>query len=899
MLAYNNDERDLDNLLYLLNRDNPNLINLQQIKQDVEYIFSNFHQKMTNYKIDPNFTEFVKANIRNKNINDKIIIMMMVNKLLFHYVPRKIQIISLLLMIYNTKPSGLIEEVKTGEGKSLIIMFEATLKALEGRKVDILTSSPVLAERDGKMFKPFYETFGLTCDYCHDDIDKNNQSLNYKCYEADIVYGTILSFAGDYLRTNFIGTKGRGYRNFDIIIIDEIDNICLDNIMNQTELLDNFKGYKFLEFIYLYIYYNLQQILSEFSKYNNNKYEIPFFRNNQIKIIKKLLNKFNEFYDRNLITKEIKFPPHLHDFIQNRKKDWCTNAFEAVINYQVNKHYLIAKDEQYGFDTIKPIDFSNTGVIQENTIWCGLHQFLEIKHGLRLTEENLNSCFISNLCFFKLYKQRYGLTGTIGSLKTQETLKDIYDLEVIFIPTFREGKFHFNPKTDFCCFEKQEIFYNNLLKDICEKHNQGRAILVIMKFIMQVNIIKKKLLETNYINPNDIIIYDRNDDPNKSAFLQKEVGPRKIILSTNLSGRGTDILITQECEKNGGLYVILTFKAESERIEKQALGRAARKGEQGSGKIMLLGNITYENLKKLRDNAENQKFDYLMKCFKLKTMFFQNLFEKFCLELNILKNKNASKKQILDIKEKWGLFLVSNNLDKMEEKEVLKDINDNYFHNDKNTAILKAEIIKNGFDKNNNYNIIQNNFNNFIREIFYNMNEYNYINPFVVIMDFEEKNFELSQKMCNSLSLGAIYMQIYKKITTQKKKIDMATIQEIENKFNNLLSNVNTLISQYNKYENLITNIQYPDQRRELLQQNQEKISYLQEFKNNLEENIENIDIIKQNVPKKKSIYTNEVSLKLGEIKSQFKDIKKYFLDFGLFNTFFIQINNYDMCGLF
>ena len=109
MLAYNNDERDLDNLLYLLNRDNPNLINLQQIKQDVEYIFSNFHQKMTNYKIDPNFTEFVKANIRNKNINDKIIIMMMVNKLLFHYVPRKIQIISLLLMIYNTKPSGLIE----------------------------------------------------------------------------------------------------------------------------------------------------------------------------------------------------------------------------------------------------------------------------------------------------------------------------------------------------------------------------------------------------------------------------------------------------------------------------------------------------------------------------------------------------------------------------------------------------------------------------------------------------------------------------------------------------------------------------------------------------------------------------------------------------------------------
>jgi preprotein translocase subunit SecA len=178
---------------------------------------------------------------------------MIINRYLFGYVPRKIQIISLLFMIYHNNSNGLMEEVRTGEGKSLIIMFEATLKALEGKKIDILTSSPVLAERDSEMFKKFYETFGLTCDYCHED-GENNQNLNYKCYEADIVYGTVLSFAGDYLRTNFIGTKGRGYRKFDIIIIDEIDNICLDNIMNQTELLDNFKGYKLLEYIYLFIY---------------------------------------------------------------------------------------------------------------------------------------------------------------------------------------------------------------------------------------------------------------------------------------------------------------------------------------------------------------------------------------------------------------------------------------------------------------------------------------------------------------------------------------------------------------------------------------------------------------------------------------------------------------------
>ena len=619
MQNYKNDERDLDKLLELINQNNSNLTSLQNIKRDVEYIFYNFYNNMSTYNIDPNFTDNIQKTIRYKGIKDKIIIMMMVNKFLFGYVPRKIQIISLLFMIYHNNSNGLMEEVKTGEGKSLIIMFEATLKALEGEKIDILTSSPVLAERDSKMFKKFYETFGLTCDYCHED-GENNQNLNYKCYEADIVYGTVLSFAGDYLRTNFIGTKGRGYRKFDIIIIDEIDNICLDNIMNQTELLDNFKGYKLLEYIYLFIYHNLQIILSEFAKHNNNKFEISYFKRNQINIIKKLLETFNEFYNRNLITKEIKFPSHLYDFIQNKKKDWCNNAFDAIINYQINKHYLIAYDEKYGFDTIKPIDFSNTGVIQQDSVWAGLHQFLEIKHGLRLTEENLNSCFISNLCFFRLYKKRYGLTGTIGSSKTQETLKKIYNLDVIFIPTFRESKFKFG----FCCIENQENFYINLLNEICQKYNQGRAILVIMKYISQVNIIKQKLIESN-INLNDIFIYNRDDDPNQSAFLKNKIGPKKIILSTNLSGRGTDIIINEECEKNGGLHVILTFKAESERIERQALGRAARKGEQGSGLIMLLGKITYEDLKKSRDEAENQKFDYLMNNFKKRTIFFSRI----------------------------------------------------------------------------------------------------------------------------------------------------------------------------------------------------------------------------------------------------------------------------------
>ena len=105
----------------------------------------------------------------------------------------------------------------------------------------------------------------------------------------------------------------------------------------------------------------------------------------------------------------------MHDYILLRKKEWCRNAFEAKYEFKKNKQYIISDDE-YGNKVIKPIDYFNTGVTQQNSVWPGLHQFLELKEGLKLIPENLNSCYMSNLTFFKKYKNNngnniYGLTG--------------------------------------------------------------------------------------------------------------------------------------------------------------------------------------------------------------------------------------------------------------------------------------------------------------------------------------------------------------------------------------------------------------------------------------------------------------------------------------------------------
>ena len=145
-----------------------------------------------------------------------------------------------------------------------------------------------------------------------------------------------------------------------------------------------------------------------------------------------IINKLVEISKKFLVNNKIKpgnekiyYPEYLDEFIENRLKDWCNAAFSAIFDYEINKNYIINKDKNNN-DVIQPIDFSNTGIIRQNSVWNGLHQFLQIKHGLRLTEENLSSCFISNLIFFKLYKNLYGITGTLGSLKTQEAIKEIY-----------------------------------------------------------------------------------------------------------------------------------------------------------------------------------------------------------------------------------------------------------------------------------------------------------------------------------------------------------------------------------------------------------------------------------------------------------------------------------------
>lgn len=424
MISSNAGKKSLELLFQEINISIELKKNIQQIYNQIIGIYEKLYKNYSIENIQKEIRDFIIP--KKRSIIYTIASMIRVIELEFHFILREIQIISLIICILNNHNNGLIEEIKTGEGKSLIIALLAIIHCLDGKKVDILTSSSVLAERDSLDLKKIYSYYHLSTDYCkiNNKIDENNDK--YDNYNADICYGDSLSLEGDILRSEFLGEIGRGNRPFDCIIVDEIDNLCIDNIKNQTELIDNFPGFKFLEYFYLYIYNALQKIIS--NKEIDKKDQLV-----RMNIINKLVEISKKFLVNNKIKPEnekIYYPEYLDEFIENRLKDWCNAAFSAIFDYEINKNYIINKDKNNN-DVIQPIDFSNTGIIRQNSVWNGLHQFLQIKHGLRLTEENLSSCFISNLIFFKLYKNLYGFTGTLGSLKTQEAIKEIYNIELV------------------------------------------------------------------------------------------------------------------------------------------------------------------------------------------------------------------------------------------------------------------------------------------------------------------------------------------------------------------------------------------------------------------------------------------------------------------------------------
>lgn len=181
-------------------------------------------------------------------------------------------------------------------------------------------------------------------------------------------------------------------------------------------------------------------------------------------------------------------PSHLKEYAANSMNKWIDNAVFAGFYCQVDKQYLIKRvnDE----DVVVPVDYENTGVTLKNTIWSnGLHQFVQLKHNLRLTSESLTSSFISNIGYIRKYKSICGLTGTLGSRAERQLLSTAYEVSFASLPTFRTKRFRELP---LCAINEVDL-RGRVAVEAVGKCEDGRAVLVICETIDDLNQIEKKL----------------------------------------------------------------------------------------------------------------------------------------------------------------------------------------------------------------------------------------------------------------------------------------------------------------------------------------------------------------------------------------------------------------------
>ena len=411
------------------------------------------------------------------------------------------------MLLLNSKDHGRLLQISTGEGKSQIVAMFSIIKALQEQKIDIITSSSILAERDSKEKQELYNLF---------DISVSHNSYNHEadgmkpCYKSQIVYGSIGNFQFDYLKHEYLEKKTLGTRKGAIAVVDEVDSMLIDEASSMARLSSRMPEMEFFEIIYMMAWQHLDLIEQGFFEYEDKQYYKPGgfkvenlspgsleFQAQEELILNTLLIENRYEYTQNLLKtcieeslqneseSNLKIPRHLKQIALKQAEHWATSACQARYAFEENKHYVKIYNEQAKTEIIAPVSYSSTGVIHTNTSWSnGLHQFLQLKHKLKLTPENFITCFISNIRYFKFYGSNiYGMTGTLGEKDAQDLLAETYSIDFGFIPTYKAKQFQELPAI---VSSDEKRWLNDLLNTVITSAKTGRAILVISKTIADV-----------------------------------------------------------------------------------------------------------------------------------------------------------------------------------------------------------------------------------------------------------------------------------------------------------------------------------------------------------------------------------------------------------------------------
>ena len=481
---------------------------------------------------------------------------------------RDIQILSVLILLFKPKEAGRLAQIYTGEGKSTTVAVLAIVQVFQGKQVDIVTSSDVLAQRDSKEKSELFDYFNMTCAENCSDFNSGPKS----CYRKDIVYGDTLNFQGDILCHEYrlLGTRCK--RRHDVVIVDEVDSMLIDERLRKTMLSTRIPGMMVLTPVLEFVWSTVNKLTRHLI--NGAGADIP--KMNLEYLVKIHLNaevkRFQNYAESSV-------PTYLKEYASNQILNWCTNAVTALLIYKRDEQYCVREDQ------IVPISYQSNGVLQYNMHWGeGLHQFLQMKEDLPVDPINLTTNFMSNVSFFKRYGTNiFGLTGTLGSNSERDLLANLYQLDTVYIPPYKTRRL---VELDGFVFNGYKPWLDAVTSNILEVSAKGRAVLVICETIHKVDIIHGALNRRVKDTARELSI-SRYVEGSAADIALAKLQPGQIVLATNLAGRGTDLKLSTGVLAAGGLHVSVTFLPENVRVEEQAFGRAGRQGDPGTAQIFV------------------------------------------------------------------------------------------------------------------------------------------------------------------------------------------------------------------------------------------------------------------------------------------------------------------------
>ncbi|PKL51629.1 MAG: preprotein translocase subunit SecA [Nitrospira bacterium HGW-Nitrospira-1] len=483
--------------------------------------------------------------------------------------------------------NGVIAEMKTGEGKTLVATLSVYLNALEGRGMHVVTVNDYLAKRDSQWMGKLYNFLGLSVGVIvHGLTDEQRQAS----YNSDITYGTNNEFGFDYLRDNMKYEISQFVqRELNYAIVDEVDSILVDEA--RTPLIISGPSEESTD-----KYYKINKIIPRLQK------EIDYTIDEKARAVilteegnikaEKLLGAGNLYDPANIEL--------VHHILQGLK---AYTLFKRDVDYVVKDGEVLIVDEF-------------TGRLMPGRRWSdGLHQAVEAKEGVKIASENQTLATITFQNYFRMYNKLAGMTGTAAT--EAEEFAKIYNLDVLVIPTNQPMI-----RDDFpdMIYKSEKGKFNAVIHDIEENNTQGRPVLVgtisIEKSELLSSMLKKRGIKHAVLNAK----YHE-----KEAEIIAQAGRiNAVTIATNMAGRGTDIILggnplgiardilkdkteytdedfavtlketEKQCEVDkektvsfGGLHIIGTERHESRRIDNQLRGRSGRQGDPGSSRFYL------------------------------------------------------------------------------------------------------------------------------------------------------------------------------------------------------------------------------------------------------------------------------------------------------------------------